>query len=193
MARLKGHASTVTALSWSQDDQILCSASVDGSVIFWNWRTRQRIQDFDYTNKCQQVQTVMAMPEDGHVTIRAQSGQVFYIEHGEVVKHVPGPPGKVAGACLLGYGRILLIGDRAGNIHSWPWHAKPVICAPLLISAHSVALLHMCSCAGQSMLVSTATDGTVIIWDMQVFSKCAGTFNFNNLIQWHSWLCTRDS
>lgn len=183
MARLKGHASTVTALSWTHDDRILCSASVDGSVIFWNWKTRQRLQEFDYTNKLQQMQSVMAMPKEGHVTIRAQSGLISCVEHGEAVKNVSGPPGKAAGACLLGFGSILLIGDTVGNIHCWPWHVKPGISSPQLLPAHSVALLHICSCAGQSMLASTAVDGTVIIWDLQVCAKCAGFCNFRDLIQ----------
>lgn len=168
VARLKGHASTVTSLSWTHDDQILCSASVDGTVMFWNWQTQQRLQDMEYANKQQQFQSVFAMSTNGHVTLRSQSGILCCIEHGELVKLASGPSGKALGTCLLGSGRVLLVGDTAGNIHCCPWHTKSGECDPPQHSAHSTPLLHMCACAGQSMLISSAADGTMIVWDLQV-------------------------
>jgi len=168
VARLTGHASTVTGLSWMHDDHVLCSASLDGTVIFWNCQTRQRLQDFDYANKMQQFQSVFAMPQIGRVTIRAKSGLLCCIERGDLITHTSGPTGNMLGSCLLGFGRVLLVGDAVGNIHSWPWHGKQEVGRSSQLPAHSAQLLHLCACAGQSMLVSAAADGTVIVWDVQV-------------------------
>jgi WD40 repeat protein len=176
MGKLRGHGGPITALSWSEGDRTLCSASSDGAVLFWDGASQQRLQRFEHVNKILQLGAVAAMAPQGHASSRAASGLVCELQNGQVVCEVGLPPGRQLPICLLAGGRVLIGGSSCGALLSYPW--APELPGPararqqMQTPAHSSRVQHLRSVANETILVSAAADGTIIAWDMQVPSHC---------------------
>lgn len=170
--KLSGHGSPVTALSWSDGDRTLCSTCTGGACLFWDCDTHQRLQQIEHINKLQQWCAVASMPPFGQATARGATGLVHTVQDGEVSCEITVPPGTNLGLALLGAGKVLLIGDAVGNLLCFPWSptlpARDRMRQQFCTAAHSAAVICICPAANETLLVSAAADGTIIVWDTQV-------------------------
>lgn len=178
--KFSGHGGLVTGLSWSEHDHTLCSVSSDGACLFWDISSQQRLRQVEYINNMRPLSAVSAMPVPGYATARSTSGQAQAIVDGDVSCEVAVPPGAGLGMELLGDGNVLVLGDAMGNLLCYPWSscipARDRIHKRLLTTSHSAAVISVCAAANETLLVSAAADGTVIIWDAQVGSYTSHSF-----------------
>lgn len=170
--KLSGHGGPITGLSWSEGDRTLCSVSTDGACLFWDCATQQRLQQVEYINKLQQWSSVAAMPVFGQATARSAAGLVHVCQGGDSTCEIGVPPGRNLGLALLASGKVLVIGDALGNLLCFPWSSTisggERVRQQLRTASHSAAVIQICSAANESLVVSAAADGTVIVWDVQV-------------------------
>ena len=82
VARLKGHVSTVTGMSWSSEDEVLVSTSSGGATYFWDVSTQQRIKDLDYVDKTSNFQTVLPIGNGQAAVVRNVAGEIRHIQVG---------------------------------------------------------------------------------------------------------------
>jgi WD40 repeat protein len=170
--KFSGHGGHITALSWSECDRTICSVSTSGACLFWDCATYQRLQQVECINKLQQWSAVAAMPGFGQATARGASGLVHVLQDGKVTCEIGVPPGTHLGMTLLASGNVLVLGDAAGNLLSYPWSssipANDRLRQQIRTAAHSAAVMYIFSAANETLLVSAAADGTIIVWEPQV-------------------------
>lgn len=170
--KLSGHGGPITGLSWSDGDRTLSSVSTDGACLFWDCATYQRLQQIEYINKLQQWSAVAAMPVLGQAAARSATGLVHQVQDGDVSCEIAVPPGTNLGLALLAAGKVLVTGDAMGNLLCYPWSStipgRDRVRQQLRTASHSAAVMHICPAANETLLVSAAADGTVVVWDTEV-------------------------
>ena len=171
-AKLKGHVSAVTALHWSTNDSILLSASAGGAVYYWDLAIQRRILASEYVDKLQHFAAAHLCADAATGVVRSLYGEILMLRCGAVQHTVAGPKGHTAPMVLAAGERLLFAGTEAGEVHCWPWPAelpaKPLYQVPSVTHAHAAPVAHMRVAGGGSILVTAATDGTIIAWSLQV-------------------------
>jgi WD40 repeat protein len=172
VSRLKGHLSSVTALSWSADDRILLSASLGGTVYFWDVASQSRLRELDYIDKSCTFASLHLMRSGNRAVARSSEGSIHLIDDG-ACPHALTTPASAAGPMqLVANDGMVLAGSDDGNVLSWPWpQALPAAAMHQEASttaAHASAVRHVRAAGNGSLLITAAEDGVVLVWSLQV-------------------------
>jgi WD40 repeat protein len=174
---LRGHASTITGICWSNDDTLLFSCSSGGAAYQWDVRTHQRIAEAEFVDKSHNFQACTTAKEGKGFIVREASGCISMLASGHIQSSIYAPEGFATPFCLLGNDQILVVGAQQGHLLVWPWRqtkaadAQVEAIAPvsaLVVPAHAARVRHLCVCCDGDVLLSAAEDGTVIAWDVRV-------------------------
>ena len=160
----RGHISTVWALTFSPNGQLLASASNDGSLKLWEVASGRLVwssRDSSDVNR-------LSFSPDGLVLAGAGHDSMVYLWHvasGRLLQTLP-HQSPVAAVVWSPNGRLLVSGDRDGYVRLWAVnHMEP--------ASHLQTLTQHADCADGlafapdgRVLASASWDGTVKLWDI---------------------------
>jgi len=176
---LRGHTNRVPSVSFSPDGRVLASASMDGTVRLWDIATGQVRRVFRPHDE-RGVRTVRFSPDGLVLATGGDDDSVALIDlrSGEIVS-LRGHPTAVFNLAFGPEGRVLVSGDRGGNLMLWDVQThKRLITLP----KHQDMIMSISiSPDGSTMATSSGGhDPEVRLWDLGAFAPhIAGNLEFH--------------
>lgn len=164
-ARFTGHTGNVNAVRWSRDGKYLVSGGADGTVIFWNASTGERVRQVSQVSNGLGVEGVDFSPDGALVAAAADDGMVRVLNAASgvqtaVLAGCDKPPAMDVAFAADG----TMLGAGCGNVAVlWNLAARRRIG---LLTGHSDRVQAIRFAPADRLAVTAGNDSQVILWNI---------------------------
>ena len=174
-----GHRGIVTSLALNATGSLAASGGSDGLIRIWDTQTGSPSR-YLMRHPAGPVGAVAFSPDDRWiVSAGPRSARVFALESGALANEIE-VDGTALTAAFSPDGRVLAIGDSAGNIHL----ASPGGTEGVLTIRGRSAITALTFADTPDILASGSSDGNLVLWDTREARAIEGAYRFPATIRW---------
>ncbi|MBD2451746.1 TIR domain-containing protein [Nostoc sp. FACHB-152] len=166
--RLKGHDGTVFSVSFSPDDQIIASASGDGTIRFWSFK--DEIKPIPLIKVGTDVYSVSFSPDGNIIASGDKKNTVkLWSKEGKLLQDLKGHTGSIKSVVWSPDGNTIASGSDDKTVRLWNKQGKLIE----ILKGHNNTVTSVSFSPDGKTIATASKDGKIILW-----SKKGEQFNF---------------